>query len=219
MSEAQIIDECVTLLAAGHETTAVALMWAWLLLAQHRDVARRLEAEVDDALAGQPVTFERLAELPYTESIIKETLRLYPPAFSFGRTPQEDIAFEIEPDQNRVSSEKSGFSSYFFRKGASLIISTIAMHRLPEYYPEPEAFRPERWAAGAPQPPKYAYLPFGAGPRLCIGQPFALAEATLLLAGLAQRYVLRLAPGTVVKPKPNITLTVAGGLPMTLEPR
>jgi cytochrome P450 len=219
MSEAQIIDECVTLLAAGHETTAVALMWAWLLLAQHRDVARRLEAEVDDALAGQPVTFERLAELPYTESIIKETLRLYPPAFSFGRTPQEDIAFEIEPDQNRVSSEKSGFSSYFFRKGASLIISTIAMHRLPEYYPEPEAFRPERWAAGAPQPPKYAYLPFGGGPRVCLGNLFAMMEAQVILATMAQH--VRLSPTAEGLPgwEPLISLRPKGPVEMRVRRR
>ena len=192
MSEAQIIDECVTLLAAGHETTAVALMWAWLLLGQHPDVARRLEEEVERVLAGQPVTFERLAELSTTEAIIKEALRLYPPAFSFGRTPQEDIAFEVEPDKNRVSSEKPGLSSYFFRKGVSLIISTIAMHRLPEYYPEPEAFRPERWAAGAPQPPKYAYLPFGGGPRVCLGNLFAMMEAQVILATMAQH--VRLSP-------------------------
>ncbi len=142
MSEAQIVDECVTLMTAGHETTAVALMWVWLLLGQHPAATARLYDEVDGVLASAPLTFERLAELPYTESVVKEALRLYPPAFSFGRTPLEDIA--LEADGGR----------YVFRKGASLIISTIAMHRLPEYYPEPEAFRPERWAAGEPQPPK-----------------------------------------------------------------
>ncbi len=192
MSEGQIIDECVTLLAAGHETTAVALMWAWLLLGQHPDVARQLEEEVERVLAGQPVTFERLAELSTTEAIVKETLRLYPPAFSFGRTPQEDIAFEVEPERSRVSSAKPGFARYSFRKGASLIISTIAMHRLPEYYPEPEAFRPQRWAAGAPQPPMYAYLPFGGGPRVCLGNLFAMMEAQVILATMAQH--VRLSP-------------------------
>ena len=219
MSEAQIIDECVTLLTAGHETTAVALMWTWLLLGQHPDVAGQLEGEVDRVLAGQPVTFERLAELPITENIVKETLRLYPPAHSFGRTPQEDIAFEIEADRNQVTSEKLGFSRYFFRKGASLIISTIAMHRLPEYYPEPEAFRPERWAEGAPQPPKYAYLPFGGGPRICLGHLFAMMEAQVILATMAQH--VRLTPVAAALPEwaPLITLRPKGAVEMVVSCR
>ena len=194
MSEAQVIDECVTLLAAGHETTAVALAWAWLLLGQSPPVASRLHDEVNGVLGDQPVTFERLAELPTVESIIKETLRLYPPAFSFGRTPQEDIAFTAEG------------GDYFFRKGASLIISTIAMHRLPEYYPDPLAFRPERWAAGEPQPPRYAYLPFGGGPRVCLGNLFAMMEAQIILATMAQH--VRLSPTVEGLPpwEPLITL-------------
>ena len=194
MSESQVIDECVTLLAAGHETTAVALAWTWLLLGQSPAVAARLYDEVNGVLGGEPVTFERLAELPYTEAIVKETLRLYPPAFSFGRTPLEEIDFTAEGGR------------YLFRKGASLIVSTIAMHRLPEYYPDPLAFRPERWAAGEPQPPKYAYLPFGGGPRVCLGNLFAMMEAQVILATMAQH--VRLSPLAESLPhwEPLITL-------------
>ena len=207
MSETQVIDECVTLLTAGHETTAVALMWTWLLLGQHPTVARQLEAEVDHVLAGQPVTFERLAELPTTEAVVKETLRLYPPAFSFGRAPQEDIAFTAEG------------GDYFFRQGASLIVSTIAMHRLPEYYPEPEAFRPERWAASAPPPPKYAYLPFGGGPRVCLGNLFAMMEAQVILATMAQH--VRLSPTAAGLPgwEPLITLRPKAPVEMRVRRR
>jgi cytochrome P450 len=205
MSEAQVIDECVTLLTAGHETTAVALMWTWLLLGQAPAVAEQLYAEVDGVLGDAPVTFERLAELPHTEAVVKETLRLYPPAFSFGRTPQADIAFTVEG------------GDYFFRKGASLIISTIAMHRLPEYFPEPEAFRPERWAAGAPQPPKYAYLPFGGGPRVCLGNLFAMMEAQVILATMAQH--VRLEPVAAGLPvwEPLITLRPKGAVEMRVR--
>ncbi len=206
MSEGQVIDECVTLLTAGHETTAVALMWTWLLLGQYPDVARQLEAEVDGVLAGRPVTFERLAEMPITESVVKETLRLYPPAFSFGRAPQEDIAFTAEG------------GDYFFRKGASLIVSTIAMHRLPEYYPEPEAFRPERWAAGAPQPPKYAYLPFGGGPRVCLGNLFAMMEAQVILATMAQHVRLSSVAAALPEWSPLITLRPKGVVEMRVVP-
>jgi len=207
MSEAQIIDECVTLLTAGHETTAVALMWTWLLLGQRPDVADGLVAEVDSVLGGAPVTFELLAALPITESIIKETLRLYPPAFSFGRTPQEAIALEINGQ------------SYFFRKGSSLIMSTIAMHRLPEYFPEPDAFRPERWASGEAAPPKYAYLPFGGGPRVCLGNLFAMMEAQVILATMAQH--VRLSPVEPGLPpwSPLITLRPKGEVRMRVARR
>ncbi len=207
MSEAQVIDECVTLLTAGHETTAVALMWTWLLLGQEPAAAEQLYAEVDGVLGKEPVAFERLADLPYTEAVVKETLRLYPPAFSFGRTPQEDIRFTAEG------------GDYFFRQGASLIISTIAMHRLPEYFPQPEAFRPERWAAGEPPPPKYAYLPFGGGPRVCLGNLFAMMEAQVILATMAQH--VRLEPVAAGLPpwEPLITLRPEGTVEMRVSRR
>ncbi len=207
MSEAQMIDEGVTLVTAGHETTAVALMWAWLLLGNHPEVAARLYREVDEVLAGQPVTFEKLAELPYTEMVIKETLRLFPPAFSFGRTPTADIEFEV------------GGVAHRFKKGATLIISTIAMHRLPEYFPEPERFWPERWAAGEPQPPKYAYLPFGAGPRICLGNLFAMMEAQVILATMVQHVRLAPEPGTRVEWDPLITLRPSGPVRMWVRQR
>jgi cytochrome P450 len=200
MSEAQLLDECTTLMFAGHETTAVALMWAWLLLARHPEAAGRLYDEVDERLKGGAVTFERLTDLPYTEMIVKETLRLYPPAYSFGRTPLE--AIDLEAAGRR----------YHFKKGSTIIISTMAMHRLPEFFPQPEAFRPERWAAGEPQPPKYAYLPFGAGPRVCLGNMFAMMEAQVILATMAQgaRFVPEGEPE--MKPEPLLTLRPKGPL-------
>jgi cytochrome P450 len=205
MSEAQIVDECVTLVTAGHETTAVALMWAWLLLGQHPRETAMLYKEVDERLAGQPLTFDKLAELPYTEMVVKETLRLFPPAFSFGRAPVEDVAFELNGRE------------YAFKKGATIIVSTMAMHRLPEYFPEPDAFRPERWAADEPQPPKYAYLPFGAGPRVCLGNMFAMMEAQVILATMAQRVRLAPEPGSSLEWDPVITLRPSGPVRMRVS--
>jgi cytochrome P450 len=205
MSEAQIVDECVTLVTAGHETTAVALMWAWLLLGQHPEAADRLYEEVDGQLAGHPLTFEKLAALPYTEMVIKETLRLFPPAFSFGRAPVEDVAFTVNGRE------------YVFKKGATIIISTMAMHRLPEYFPEPDAFRPERWTASEPQPPKYAYLPFGAGPRVCLGNMFAMMEAQVILATMVQQVRLSPEPGVKMEWDPLITLRPSGPVRMRVS--
>jgi len=207
MSEAQIVDECTTLMTAGHETTAVALMWVWLMLGRHPEVAERFYTEVDARLGRAPLTFEALAGLPYTEQVIKETLRLYPPAFSFGRAPQEDIEFEVNGRHHA------------FRKGASIIISTMAMHRLPEYFPDPEAFRPERWAAGAPQPPKYTYLPFGGGPRICLGNLFAMMEAQVILATMAQHVRLTPEPGQGLEWDPLITLRPKGPVLMRVACR
>lgn len=207
MSEAQIIDECVTLVTAGHETTAVALMWAWLLLGRHPEAAARLYEEVDGQLGGQAVTFEKLADLAYTGMVVNETLRLFPPAFSFGRAPLEDIAFETASGRHR------------FPKGSTVIISTMAMHRLPDYFPEPDLFRPERWAAGEPQPPKYAYLPFGAGPRVCLGNMFALMEAQVILATMAQHVRLTPLPGSNLAWDPVITLRPKGPVRMEVACR
>jgi cytochrome P450 len=207
MGEAQIVDECVTLVTAGHETTAVALMWAWLLLGAHPEATARLYQEVDERLAGGGVTFEKLAELPHTETIIKETLRLYPPAFSFGRAPVEDIDFQTESGR------------HFFARGSTVIISTMAMHRLPEFFPEPETFRPERWAAAEPQPPKYAYLPFGAGPRVCLGNMFAMMEAQVILATMAQLVRLTPMPGSSLEWDPVITLRPKGSVRMRVSCR
>lgn len=204
MTDVQVRDELVTLLLAGHETTANTLNWTWYLLAQHPEAEARLHAELDAVLAGRPPTLADLERLPYTEMVIKEALRLYPPAWGFGRMAIEDI--EI--------------AGYPIAKGSSLNILLYFTHRDPRWWDEPDAFRPERFSPESEaRIPKYAYLPFGGGPRVCIGNSFAMMEARLLLATLASRYRLELEPGQRVEMLPLITLNPKGGLPMTLRVR
>ncbi|MCA9972407.1 MAG: cytochrome P450 [Anaerolineales bacterium] len=185
MPEAQLLDECVTLFVAGHETTAAALTWTWHLLTQHPDVLQRLAAEVDAALGGMPVTFERLAAMPLLEAAIKETLRLYPPAFGFGRTVMAPFS-------------AGGID---FPKGAVILFSTFVTHRRPDLYVNPAHFRPERFLDKETAPDRYAYFPFGAGPRICLGNMFAMLEAQVILATMLQ----------------HVTLAPATDRPVTLE--
>lgn len=203
MGVEDIVDECMTLLIAGHETTAVALSWTWILLSQHPAMMEKLYAEVDAVLDGDPISYEKLAELAYTEMVIKESLRLYPPAFGFARTPLNDITVDGQT----------------FRRGELLMISSYAMHRLADYFPEPEAFRPERWSEDAPQPPKYAYIPFGAGPRICLGNMFAMMEAQIILATMAQHVRLSPAHGAQIEARPLITLRPEGPVQMSVAKR
>lgn len=205
MSDQQVLDEAVTLFAAGHETTSNALTWAWYLLSQHPEVEARLHEEVDGVLNGRSPTLHDLPNLPYTQMVIKETLRLYPPAWVLnGRTPLTDT--EI--------------GGYPIKKGNIIFISPYVMHRLPHYFPEPEAFRPERFTPEQEKElPRYAYLPFGGGPRVCIGNAFAMMEAQLLLATIAQRFRLELVPGQEIVPNPLITLSPRDGLRMRLVAR
>lgn len=190
MTERELLDECITLFVAGHETTAAALTWAWLLLAQHPDVAERLYAEVDRVLGGQPVTFEKLRDLPLLDAVIKETLRLYPPAFSFGRTVLRP--FQIGP--------------HAFPKGAIVLISPFVTHRRPSLYAAPDEFRPERFLSQETQPDRYAYLPFGAGPRVCLGNMFAMMEAAVILATMVQHVRLERTDHAPVERDTLITL-------------
>lgn len=205
MDDRQLQDEVATLFAAGHETTSNALSWTWYLLSQHPAVEAGLHAELDAVLAGRPPTLDDLPQLPYTLQIIKEAMRLYPPAWILnGRTAI-------------VDAEIGG---YTIPQGSTLFISPYVMHRLPRYFPQPEQFRPERWTPDMEKGlPKFAYMPFGGGPRVCIGNAFAMMEAHLILATIAQRYRLRLAPGTVIEPEAQITLSPRGGLPMMVEAR
>jgi len=196
--------EMITMVFAGHETTANTLTWAWYLLSQNPEAEARLHAELDRVLAGRVPTMDDVPALTYTRMVIDETIRLYPPAWIFGRAAHQTDAL----------------GEYAIPAGSVTLISPYTMHRHPRYWDQPDHFMPERFAPGQSEArPRFAYLPFGGGPRLCIGQPFALAEATLLLAALAQRYTLRLVPGTVVKPEPRITLGMASPLAMTLSPR
>ena len=212
MSDVQLRDEAMTLLLAGHETTANALAWTWFLLSRNPDAEATLHAEVD-ALGGAVPTAADLARLPYTRAVIAESLRVYPPAWVIGRTAMEDY-----PVRDRV-----------IRKGSLVLVSQWVTHRDPRWWDDAEVFRPERWLestggqevgrSGGQRGGRFAYFPFGAGTRVCIGEQFAWMEATLALATFAQRWRLRLVPGREVMPQAIITLRVRHGLPMTVHAR
>lgn len=205
MSDQQVRDEAVTLFAAGHETTSNALTWAWYLLSQNPQVEERLHAELDRVLGGRLPTMADLAQLPYTEAIIQETLRLYPPAWILmTRTP-------IEPIQ---------IDGYQIDPGEWVWVAPYMTHRNPKYFRDPEKFDPDRFLADRRREvPKYAYFPFGGGPRVCIGNAFALMEARLILATVAQKYKLELVPDQEIIPEPEITLRSRNGLRVSLVER
>lgn len=203
MTDRQIRDELVTLFLAGHETTANTLNWAWVLLAQHPDQEAALHTELDTVLGGRLPTMEDLKRLPYTEQVIKEAMRLYPPAYGFGR----------------VALEAVQIGGYTIPKGATVSAVSWETHRDERWYPDAAAFQPERWTPEIETNlPKGAYIPFGGGPRICIGLNFAMMEAQLLLATLASRYSLRLIDAA---PEPDALLTLRpkGGLTMRVIPR
>jgi cytochrome P450 len=203
MSDKQLHDEVMTLVLAGHETTANTLTWTWYLLAQHADVERKLHDELARVLGGRVPTVEDLQSLLYTKMLIEESLRLYPPAWGMSRHAVAD-------DEIR---------GYRVPAGSEVAVVQYVTHRHPEFWDNPEAFDPERFtperSAGRPN---FAYFPFGGGPRLCIGNTFALMEAQLILAMIAQTYRLRLVPDQTIEPEPIITLRPRRGISMTLEP-
>ncbi len=191
MSDRQLRDEMMTLFLAGHETTANALTWTWYLLSQHRDVEAKLLDELDEVLRGRAPTMADLANLPYTEMLVREVLRLYPPAPGFAREPIEDV--EI--------------GGYVVPKGSLVTVNTYALQRDPRFFDDPERFDPQRFARGWEESiPRYAYLPFGGGPRVCIGNGFAMMEARLIVATVAQRCRLSLEPDQRVAPVQLVTL-------------
>lgn len=202
MTDKQVRDEALTLILAGHETTANVLNWTWYLLSQHPEVESKLHDELDRVLHGRTPTYQDLRELPYTDMIIKEAMRLYPPAYFIGRMAIEDTTL----------------GDYVVPKGTQVSIATFAAHRDPRWWKNPDAFIPERWAEKDDRP-KHAYLPFGAGPRVCIGNTFASLEARILLATLAQKFRLQLPQGAVVKTDPLITLRPKGPLKMRVSLR
>jgi cytochrome P450 len=204
MTDKQLRDEAMTLFLAGHETTALALTWTWYLLAQHPEVVAELEAELQSVLGGRSPTVEDLPQLRCTERIIQEGMRLYPPAYGLGREAIADC--EI--------------GGYPVRAGTTLYMMQWAIQRDARFFDNPEKFAPGRWADGLMQRlPKYAYFPFGGGPRLCIGNTFAMMEATLVLATMAQRFCLSLVPDWPVAPWPSITLRPANGVRVVLHRR
>lgn len=204
MDDRQLRDEVITIFVAGHETTARLLTWVFYLLDQHPDVEARLHAELVAVLGGRVPTVADLPNLPYTRMIIDETLRLYPPVWI----------------TNRQAVADDEIMGYRIPAGALVSISPYATHRHSDFWEDPERFDPERFSPErVAARPRFAYLPFGGGPRQCIGNTFALTEAVLVLATVAQRYRLRLPAGAVVTPEPRVTLQPRGGLPMRLERR
>jgi cytochrome P450 len=204
MSERQLRDEMMTLFLAGHETTANALTWTWYLLSEHPEVDAKLSAELQDTLNGRMPTAADLADLPYTEMVVREAMRLYPPAPAFAREPIEDVML----------------GGYEVPKGSLVTIITYALHRDARFFEDPERFDPERFAPGwVERIPRYAYLPFGGGPRVCIGNGFALTEARLILATMAQRYRCALASSQPVVPMQLVTLRPKHGLRMRVSAR
>ena len=202
MTDRQLRDEVMTFLLAGHETTALSLSWAWFLLSENPEAENKLHHELARVLDGKNPSFEDLPRLCYTEAVVKESVRLYPPAWSLARTAAED--FEI--------------GGYLVPAGSNVVMSQWIMHRDPRFFPSPEQFDPGRWFEEHTQRlPRFAYFPFGGGPRYCVGASFAMMEATLLLAAIAQRFRLRMVPGHKVVPLPSITLRPKYGIKMSLH--
>jgi cytochrome P450 len=200
----EVRDQLVTLFLAGHETTSHARTWTFACLAQNPACERALHAELDAVLGDRPPELADLERLPYTDQVVSEAMRLYPPVYAIARRARED-------------TEVGGFR---VPRGAEVMAWVYFTHRDPRFFPDPEAFRPERFAKErAAALPKGAYLPFGAGPRACIGRSFATMEARLILATLAQRHRLTLAPGQALEPMPRITLTPKHGMKMIITPR
>jgi cytochrome P450 len=204
MTDEQLRDEAMTIFLAGHETTANALTWTWYLLSQHPEAEARLHEELEEVLAGRPPTAEDLPRLRYTEMVVAESMRLYPPAWILGRRALED--YEV--------------GGHLIPRDSLVILSPYVMHRDPRFFPDPERFDPERWTPESKASrPQFSYFPFGGGPRRCIGEGFAWMEGVLVVATLAQSWRLRLAPGQRVEPQPMVTLRPRRGMSMTPERR
>ena len=197
MSERQVRDEVMTLLLAGHETTALALSWAFLLLDRNREARDRLEAEVRAVLGDRPASPADVPALPYSQAVVNEALRLCPPAYVTGRE----------------AVRATTIGGVRLPKRHIVLISMYTTHRDPRFFPEPDAFRPERWLDGLEKRlPRGAFIPFGLGSRKCIGASFAMMEATLLLATIARRWRFELVTGEIGT-QPSITLRPAAAMP------
>ena len=199
----QVRDEVMTFLLAGHETTASALTWTLGLLSRHPDVRRRVLAELDAVLGGRAVHEADVPALPLLGAVLKESLRLFPPAWTLERRAQA----RDEVDGHVVPA------------GSTVVLSPYLTHRHPDVWDDPEGFDPDRWLGTGPDLPRGAYVPFGAGARRCIGGAFAVLEATLMLATLLRSTTIDLAPATALRPVPRITLTAGAGLPASVRRR
>lgn len=204
MTDEQVRDEAMTLFLAGHETTANALIWTWYLLAQNPSEERQLHREVDRVLAGRVPTIDDLPNLPYTRMVLSEVLRLFPPAYVIGRQPMEDYTVR----------------DWVIPAGSTVFASQYVMHRDPRYWYDAERFDPLRWTPEeVAKRPKFSYFPFGAGPRVCIGEGFAWTEGILAIATLTQRWQARLVSRQAAELEPMITLRPKHAVEMTLHRR
>lgn len=205
MNDAQLRDEVVTLLLAGHDTTATALAWTWTLLDQHPAARARLREELDAALGGRTPAGEDLPRLPYTRAVLDEAMRLRPPVYLLNRRVEGDDV---------VCGRR-------VRRGASVVIPLVLLHRLPEHWERPDAFVPERWldAEAEKRRPKFLYLPFSGGPRQCIGNQFSMMESALILATLAQRFDVALEPGYEPRPEYLVLARPSEGVPARIARR
>ena len=204
MTRQQLHDEAMTLFIAGHETTAQMLSWTWYALSQNPSADARLYEELRGILDGNPLNPADLARLPYLQAVMNEVLRLYPPAYIMARET-------VEPCQ---------LGGYGFARGTTILFSQWVAHRDPRFFEDPDEFRPERWLDGlADRLPPGAYFPFGAGPRRCIGESFALLEAATVIATIARRFSFRVLPGIPVVPEPLVTLRSRNGIHMELRAR
>tara|TARA_B100001989_G_scaffold251984_1_gene232656 strand:+ start:14699 stop:15934 length:1236 start_codon:yes stop_codon:yes gene_type:complete len=204
MTDKQVRDEAMTLFLAGHETTANALSWTWYLLSQHPEVEAKFHEELDRVLGDRPPNFEDLQTLTYTEMILHESMRLFPPAWNIGRYAPEDVQI----------------GDGIIPKDTTILMSPYVVHRDPRWYPEPETFDPMRWTPEKKEArPRFAYFPFGGGVRRCIGEGFAWMEGILLLATIGQHWKIRLVKEHPVVPQPLITLRPKHGVAVTLERR
>ncbi len=204
MPDKQLRDEVMTLLLAGHETTAVSLSWTWYLLAQYPEVEEKLWSELREVLNGRRPEAQDLPKLTYTGRVIKEAMRLYPPAWAVVRK----------------SLQECEIGGYRVPAGSTVMMNQWVMHRDPRYYDQPDRFNPDRWLdERLKKTPKFAYFPFGGGPRTCIGASFATMEGVLVLATIAQKYQLRSAPDSPVEPLPTMTLRPNRGIKVVLTRR
>jgi cytochrome P450 len=204
LTDREVRDQAMTLLLAGHETTANALAWTFYLLARNPDVRARLEAELDSVLGDRPPTPADLSKLPFTLQVFKEGMRLYPPAYVVGRKATRAVTVGGAP----VSA------------GTVLLVNVAGIHRRPDLFPDPERFDPDRFTTEREKAlPPQAYLPFGAGPRICIGNHFALMEGHLILATLARKLRFELVSDRVIDAEPLVTLRPKGGVPVKVVTR
>jgi cytochrome P450 len=202
MTDTQVRDQVLTLFLTALDTTSLALTWTWYVLSQHPAEEAELHAELDRVVGHRPPTMDDVERLPYTRMIFLEAMRLYPPIYAMARQALD--AFEV--------------GGYTVPAGTLVLMSPYVMQRDRRYYPDPDRFDPRRWdAQAAPKAPKFAYFPFGGGPRGCIGQSYAMLEGVLIIATLARHWRMRVAPGHAVAFQPLINLRPRYGMPMVLE--